>query len=93
MTFIFDPQPVDDGFVFRGRLQHFTYSGHHQKSDLFNTVARATTIPVEAYSVVHEQTVEYDDDGTIMRRESGEEEAGGCARRGGWSWAGKRRWR
>jgi hypothetical protein len=64
MVLMLDPQPVPDGFTWRGRMFHLTYKDHLPKEDIFAAVSRATSIPLLGYSVVHEETHEVSDDGT-----------------------------
>ena len=69
MTFTIAPEPVDDAngpFKWKGRCYHLTYSSFIEKADLLATVRRATTIRLEGWSYVHEDTSEDRADGTRL---------------------------
>ena len=64
MPFDLKPIAVPDGFVWQGKLFHLTYSDHIPPETLLAVVRRATSIPLDGYSIAHEDTAEYNDEGT-----------------------------
>ena len=63
MVFTLKPIAVPDDFEFRGKLFHFTYAEHIPVDLVLNTVRRATSTPLLGYSLAHEDTSEYGDEG------------------------------
>ena len=64
-AFMLDPQPIPgDDFEWKGRWYHLTYVSHLEKQDILDTIARATSIPLLGYSIVHERAETMSDDGT-----------------------------
>lgn len=57
------PQKIPDNFTFRGKLFHLTYAEHIAPDVLLNTARRATSTPLLGYSIAHEDTSEYGDEG------------------------------
>lgn len=66
MTFTLKPIDIPDDFTFTGNMLHLTYKGHVAPEVLLATVRRATSVPILGYSVAHEDTSEYNDEGYQM---------------------------
>ena len=56
--------PVD--FSWTRKMYHLTYAGHLSVEAVLNRVRQVTSTPLVGYSIVHEDTTEYADDGTEM---------------------------
>ena len=65
MTFTLAPVEIPDDFEWRTKYIHLTYKGHIPVDVCLNTVRRATTTKLIGYSIVHEDTTEYTDEGYV----------------------------
>lgn len=63
MVFSLKPQPIPDDFTWKSKYFHLTYKGHLPAQEILQTVSRATSVYLVGYSIVHEDTSEYDAEG------------------------------
>ena len=63
MPFKFDPQPIPADHIWKGKYHHLTYKGFIELAAMLDTVAEATTTPIDGYSAVHEDTSYTDEQG------------------------------
>jgi hypothetical protein len=57
------PQEIPDGFVWNHKFEHLTYRSFISKDKILNMVQHATSIPLDGWSICHEDTTETGPDG------------------------------
>lgn len=63
MIYVLKPVPIPDSFRWIGNKFHLTYAGFLTIQDVLAAVGRATTTQLLGWSIVHEDTAEYNDEG------------------------------
>ena len=65
MPFKLAPQPIQDGFVWRAKHYHLTYTGHHSAAQILQMVRSRTTVRLIGWSIAQEDTSVVDSDGQV----------------------------
>ena len=66
MPFNLAPVAIPDDFMWTRKMYHLTYKGFMLVESVLNRVRQATSTPLVGYSIAHEDTTQYADDGTEM---------------------------
>lgn len=63
MVFTLAPREIPENFIWRGKYFHLTYREHIPVDALLTHVRNTTSVPLVGYSIVHEDTTAYDEEG------------------------------
>ena len=67
MPFKFDPQVIPEGHIFHGKYFHLTYAAWLEDQIILRMVAMVTSVPLDGYSIVWEDTTYKEGNITLHR--------------------------